>query len=78
MNKGKLCILLSLSLFKQMELKDSNSVFMAVTHMGAGSFLIKIFKKKWKSLIEAHDKHTGEEGENLKKILESENMHSSL
>ncbi|MFC1786805.1 SRPBCC family protein [Halobacteriota archaeon] len=52
------------------EPKGSNSVFTAITYMRAGSLLSKIFKKGMKTLIEAHDKHVGEEGENLKKILE--------
>ncbi len=52
------------------EPKGSNSVFTAVTYMRAGSLLSKIFKKGMKTLIEAHDKHVAEEGENLKKILE--------
>ncbi|UCC38592.1 MAG: SRPBCC family protein [Candidatus Aminicenantes bacterium] len=55
------------------EPKGSNSVFTAITHARAGVFFGKIFKKHWKNSKELHDKHTGEEGENLKKILESEN-----
>ncbi len=52
------------------EPKGSNSVFTAVTYVRAGSLLSKISKKGMKTLIEAHDKHVREEGENLKKILE--------
>ncbi len=54
------------------ETKGSNSVFTAITYLRAGSLLSKISKKGMKTLIEAHDKHVREEGENLKKILEGE------
>ena len=39
--------------------------------MRAGHLYEKLFKKGMKNIIEAHDKHVAEEGENIKKILES-------
>ena len=53
------------------EPKDSGSVFTAVSYMRAGNFLRKCFKKEMETKIEMHNKHVREEGENLKKILES-------
>ena len=53
------------------EPKDSNTVFTAITYMRAGHLYEKLFKKGMKNIIEAHDKHVAEEGENIKKILES-------
>ena len=52
------------------EPKGSNTVFTAITYMRAGHLYKKLFKKGMKNIIEAHDKHVAEEGENLKKILE--------
>ena len=54
-----------------MEPKRSNTIFTAITYMRAGHLYKKLFKKGMKNLIEAHDKHISEEGENLKKILEN-------
>ncbi len=52
------------------EPKGSNTVFTAITFMRAGHLYKKLFKKGMKNLIEEHDRHVAEEGENLKKILE--------
>ena len=56
----------------QIEPKDSHSVFIDITYMRFERFFRTFYKKGLKTLIEAHDKHTGEERENLKKILEKE------
>ncbi|KYK23810.1 hypothetical protein AYK24_00830 [Thermoplasmatales archaeon SG8-52-4] len=52
------------------EPKGSHSIFIAVTHMRAGYLWKKLFKRAMKNIIEAHNKHTGDEAKNLKKILE--------
>ena len=54
-----------------MQPKDTNTVFTAITYIRAGHLYKKLFKKGMKNIIEAHDKHVAEEGENLKIILES-------
>jgi len=51
--------------------KGQHTVFTAITYMRAGHLWNKLFKKEMKKLIEAHNKHTGEETKNLKKILEN-------
>lgn len=52
----------------------STTVFTAITYMRAGNLLRKISKKEMDKLIVAHDKHVNEEAENLKKILETQNL----
>ena len=56
------------------ESKGSNTVFTAITYMRMGNLLKVIFKKEMDKLIKAHDKHVGEEAENLKRILENKNQ----
>ncbi len=55
----------------RIEPKGSNTVFTAISYIRAGHLYKKLFKKGMKKLFEEHDRHVGEEGENLKKILES-------
>jgi hypothetical protein len=45
--------------------------FTAKTYLRAGYILKKVFRKGMAKLIAEHDRHVGEEGENLKKILEN-------
>ncbi len=52
--------------------KGENTVFTAISFLRAGHLYKKLFKKGMKKLIEEHDRHVGEEGENLKKILEGD------
>jgi len=52
------------------EPKGSNSVFTAVTYYKFGKLFLKFNKDKVDYIIETTNKHTREEGENLKKILE--------
>lgn len=52
------------------EPKGSNSVFTDVSYLSFERLFRTFYKKGLENLIEAHDKHTGEERENLKKILE--------
>lgn len=54
----------------QIEPKGSYSVFTAITYMRWGRLFQRLFRKEMKKLIEAHHKHVGAEGENLKNILE--------
>ena len=54
----------------RIEAKGSNTVFTAISYIRAGKFYKKLFKKGMKNLITEHYRHVGEEGENLKKILE--------
>ena len=49
---------------------NSHTTFTAITHMRAGHLFKKLFKKGMEKLIEEHNRHVGEEGENLKKLLE--------
>lgn len=56
------------------ESKGSNTVFTAITCMRMGNLFKMIFKKEMDKLIESHDKHVGEEAENLKSILENKNL----
>ncbi len=53
------------------EPKDSVSVFTARSYLRAGKFYLKYFKKEMEPKLEMHYHHVKEEGENLKKILES-------
>jgi len=53
---------------------ESNTIFTAITYMRMGHLLKKVFKKEMNKLIKAHDKHVGEEAENLKNILENKNI----
>jgi uncharacterized protein YndB with AHSA1/START domain len=53
------------------ETKEENTVFTAISYFRAGHLYKKLFKKGMKNLITEHNRHVGEEGENLKKILES-------
>ncbi len=52
------------------EPKGSNSVFTAIIDLRFERFYRKLFKKRIETAIEVAEKHMGEEGENLKKILE--------
>jgi hypothetical protein len=52
------------------ETKGENTVFTAISYFRAGHLYKKLFKKGMKNLITEHSRHVGEEGENLKKILE--------
>ena len=54
------------------EPKGSNTVFTAISYLRAGYLLKKVFKKGMNKLIEEHNRHVGEEGENLKKLLEGD------
>ena len=54
----------------RIEPKGSNTVFTAISYLRAGYLLKKVFKKGMNKLIEEHNRHVGEEGENLKKLLE--------
>ena len=56
----------------QIEPKNSVSIFTAITYMRFGVLYQRLFRKNIKMLIEAHNKHTWAEAENLKKILEKE------
>lgn len=55
------------------ESKGSTTFFTAISYLRAGEIFLKYFKKEMETKLEMHDKHVKEEGENLKKILESEN-----
>jgi len=55
----------------RIEPNGSNTVFTAISFLRAGNLYKKLFKKGMKKLIEEHNRHVSEEGENLKKILES-------
>ncbi len=46
------------------------TVFTSVTYLNIGKIFRSIFKKRTKELVESHDKHVAEEGENLKGLLE--------
>jgi hypothetical protein len=52
------------------ETKGETTVFTAISIIRAGNLYKKLFKKGMKNLIEEHNRHVGEEGENLKKLLE--------
>lgn len=54
----------------RIEARGSKSVFTAITYVRFGKLYRKLSKKGMRALIEAHDKHTGKEAENLKKLLE--------
>ena len=56
----------------RIESKGSNTVFTAISYLRAGYLLKKVFKKGMNKLIEEHNRHVGEEGENLKKLLEGD------
>ena len=56
----------------RIEPKGSNSVFTAISYLRAGHLFKKLFKKVMKNLITEHNRHVGEEGENLKKLMEKE------
>jgi hypothetical protein len=56
----------------RIEPKGSTTVFTAISYMRAGYLWKKLFKKGMNNLIKEHDRHVGEEGENLKKILEGD------
>jgi uncharacterized protein YndB with AHSA1/START domain len=59
----------------QIEPKGKKSVFTAITIVRFKNFYRKIMGKKgWNKLIETGEKHVREEGENLKKILESSSI----
>ena len=57
----------------QIEPKGPNSVFTAVTYYKFGKLFLKFGKKRADKILETTKKHTKEEGENLKKILEKKN-----
>ena len=50
--------------------KGTHSFFTAITYIRAGHLFNKLFKKGMRRVIDAHNKHTSEEAENLKNILE--------
>ena len=52
------------------EPKDSYTVFHAKSYLNAGDFFRKLSKKEMDWKLKATIKHTKEEGENLKRILE--------
>jgi len=52
------------------EPRGPNSVFTTRSYLRAGNFFRKIARKEMETKILMHNKHTREEGENLKKILE--------
>jgi len=52
------------------EPKDSYTVFHAKSYLNAGDFFRKLSRKEMDWKLEATIKHTKEEGENLKRILE--------
>ena len=54
-----------------MEPKGAGSVFTAKSYIRAGDLLLKMSRKEIETKLEMHNKHVNEEGENLKKILES-------
>ena len=54
------------------EPKGSTSVFTARSYLRAGEFYLKFFKKEMNYKLDLHNKHVREEGENLKRILESD------
>jgi uncharacterized protein YndB with AHSA1/START domain len=56
----------------RIEPKQSSTVFTAISYIRAGHFYKKLFKKGMKKLINEHNRHVGEEGENLKKLLEGD------
>jgi uncharacterized protein YndB with AHSA1/START domain len=53
------------------EPKGSISVFTARSYLRAGKFFLRYFKKEMEFKLELHRQHVREEGENLKRILES-------
>ena len=53
------------------EPKGSGSVFTAISYLRAGDFFHILSKKEMETKLEMHNKHVKEEGENLKRILES-------
>jgi len=53
-------------------LRDSGSVFTAISYLNAGDLFYKLSRKEMDWKLEATKKHTKEEGENLKLILERE------
>ena len=58
----------------EIEPKDSVSIFTATSYLNAGNLFIKLAKKEMDWKLEATKKHTKEEGENLKKILERNSL----
>ena len=54
------------------ETKGENTVFTAISYFRAGHLYKNLFKKGMKKLIEEHNRHVGEEGENLKQLLEGD------
>jgi len=54
------------------EPKGSNSTFSAISYLRAGDFLRMLSKKEMDMKMEMTLKHTKEEGENLKRILEAD------
>lgn len=53
------------------EPKGSNSIFTAISYLRAGDLFYKLSKEEMERKIGMHNKHVKEEGENLKKLLES-------
>jgi uncharacterized protein YndB with AHSA1/START domain len=51
--------------------KGSRSVFTARSFLRAGELFYKLSRKEMEEKIDMHNKHVKEEGQNLKKILES-------
>ena len=56
----------------RIEPKGSNTVFTAISYIRAGHLFKKLFKKGMTKLFEEHNRHVGEEGENLKNLLEGD------
>ncbi len=54
----------------RIEPKGSNTVFTAISYIRAGHLFKKLFRNGMKNFIEEHNRHVGEEGENLKNLLE--------
>ena len=57
--------------------KDSLSIFTSISYLNAGDLFSKMAKKEMEWKLEATKRHTKEEGEYLKYILESKSQHSS-
>ena len=56
------------------EPKGSTAVFTSMSYLRAGNLFYKIARKEMELKIPMHNKHVKEEGENLKRILESKTL----
>jgi len=61
----------------QIEPRGTGSVFTALSYVRAGDFSRMLSRKEMDTKLEMHNKHTREEGENLKKLLENEESRQS-